>query len=439
MRRGVRECRLAALERQLSGGCTASRGRASVAPPPPAHARATPATAAGAAVGRADGERVVEFLAELVRAQTAVVEGEACPGEVAVQAVVSARLSAVGCEVEEYVYEPSELTVRDEFADDSAIQTGRRTAVLGRLPAASAAAGGRTLILFAHPDGEPVKDTDKWKHEPFEAEQADGRLYGWGVADDLMGVAAGVCALELLATSGVKLRGEVVMASTPSKRHARGVIACMNAPGADYDGALYLHPAESGAGLHEIKALASGQLSFSITVEGQPPDYTEPGQTAIAHLGPSLSLPPSAAACRRPYLRSEPPTADLGAPSGQVSTQSTNRCCFGTRCSSSASGGPAGCTTHGWRRRSAGRPTCWSATLTCARALPHPPHAAQPLCVNHAVAARAQISSIQTSTWKPSIVAPSCELAGAISFPPPEQMLQVRARHRACTHHCCSS
>mgnify|MGYP003704821785 CR=1 FL=1 len=49
--------------------------------------------------------------------------------------------------------------------------------------------GGRSLILFAHPDGEPLAGLDRWRHDPFGGTIADGRLHGWGVADDLSGVA----------------------------------------------------------------------------------------------------------------------------------------------------------------------------------------------------------------------------------------------------------
>ena len=54
--------------------------------------------------------------------------------------------------------------------------------------------------------------------------------------------------------------------------------------GLNADAALYLHPAESGAGLREVKAFASGQVEFRTVIEGRPPDTTEPLQTAFAHL-----------------------------------------------------------------------------------------------------------------------------------------------------------
>ena len=43
--------------------------------------------------------RSVSFLASLVRAQTDVEEGEPCPGEVAVQRAISARLAELGASV----------------------------------------------------------------------------------------------------------------------------------------------------------------------------------------------------------------------------------------------------------------------------------------------------------------------------------------------------
>jgi acetylornithine deacetylase len=38
-----------------------------------------------------------------------------------------------------------------------------------------------------------------------------------------------------------------------------------------------------GEGLREIKALASGQLLFTVRVRGRPPDTTEPGHAAFSH------------------------------------------------------------------------------------------------------------------------------------------------------------
>ena len=140
-------------------------------------------------------ERVIGFLGDLVRAQR--------QGEAAVQALVSARLADIGCTIEDLTYDPVGLMLKDEFASELAIDAGERVSVIGRYPGAN---GGRSLIMYAHPDGEPVARTEEWTHDPFAAEIDAGRMYGWGVADDLMGVAAGVCALDVIAASSARLR-----------------------------------------------------------------------------------------------------------------------------------------------------------------------------------------------------------------------------------------
>lgn len=212
------------------------------------------------------------FLRELIAAQTR--------GENAVQTLIADRLIRAGCEVRTYDYEPRDVKVVGEFAAGDAGTAGIRRAVVGTLPGDPAMP---SLLMFAHPDGEPVTDPERWSHAPFEGEIEDGRIYGWGVADDLAGCAAAVLAIEKAAASG-RVLGRAVFASTPSKRYARGVAALLH-DGLGADAALYLHPAESGVGMREIKAVASGQLEFRIRVTGKAPDTTEPGQTAFSHLG----------------------------------------------------------------------------------------------------------------------------------------------------------
>lgn len=199
-------------------------------------------------------------------------------GEAAVQHRVAEGFRAAGCAVERLRYRPAEVPLRQEFASEGAIATEEREAVIARLRGTG---GGRSLIVFAHPDGEPFAADHGWRHDPFAGTIADGRLHGWGVADDLAGVAIMVEAVRRAAAAG-PLRGDVILASTPSKRHARGVHAVMH-HGHRADAAVYLHPAESGVGMREVKTLASGQAIFRVTVAGRLPDTQEPGHAAFAH------------------------------------------------------------------------------------------------------------------------------------------------------------
>ena len=220
----------------------------------------------------AGGAAAVAFLQELIRLQS--------EGEAAVQARIAEACIAAGCTVERRRYRPAEVRLRHEFAAEAAMATEEREAILARLPGAG---GGRSVIFFAHPDGEPFQPAHGWRHDPLAGTVTAGRIHGWGVADDLAGVATMVEAVRLLRAAGLRPKGDVILASTPSKRHARGVHALLHG-GVAADAAVYLHPAESGVGMQEVKALAAGQLIFRIIIRGRLPATNEPGHAAFAHV-----------------------------------------------------------------------------------------------------------------------------------------------------------
>jgi acetylornithine deacetylase len=224
------------------------------------------------AAAEAGGEAAVGFLRDLVRLQSG--------GEAAVQARIAAACEQLGCIVETRRYSPAAVTLREEFASEAAMASEEREAVLARFPGSG---GGRSVIFFAHPDGEAFQPQHGWLHDPMAGEIDRGRIHGWGVADDLAGCATMVEALRAVLAAGVVPKGDVILASTPSKRHARGVHALLHG-GVTADAAVYLHPAESGIGMREVKALAPGQLVFRIIVKGKLPPTQEPGHTAFAHL-----------------------------------------------------------------------------------------------------------------------------------------------------------
>jgi acetylornithine deacetylase len=213
----------------------------------------------------------VAFLQVLIGAQR--------DGEAAVQALVADAARSLGCAVETVRYRPAEVPMVGEFATAQAMDEGEREAVVATFKGGG---GGRSLILFAHPDGEPVAGLEHWQREPFGGVIDNGRIHGWGVADDLCGVAIMIEGLRTALAEGCQPAGDLVLASTPSKRHARGVSALLHR-GLRADAAVYLHPAESGAGLRDIKAFASGLVEFRITVAGRPPDTDEISHTAFAH------------------------------------------------------------------------------------------------------------------------------------------------------------
>jgi acetylornithine deacetylase len=176
-------------------------------------------------------------------------------------------------------YRPGDVPMVAEFASTQAIDAGERESVVAVFKGRGK---GRSVIFFAHPDGEPVANIASWRYDPFAGVIDNGRIHGWGVADDLSGVAILVQGLQVVLEAGQAPAGDVIIASTPSKRHARGVSALLHG-GLRADAAVYLHPAESGVGMCEIKAFASGLLEFRVTVEGRAPDTNEISHTAFAH------------------------------------------------------------------------------------------------------------------------------------------------------------
>jgi acetylornithine deacetylase len=202
-------------------------------------------------------------------------------GETATQTFVAERLERLGCRVDAFRYRPHDLDPSYEAVFHETADPNEHLCVVGELAGADDA---RSLLLFAHPDGEPVAGTEGWQHDPFAGEIDGGRLYGWGVADDLVGVASMIGSVELLHHADLLPRGRILLISAPSKRRAQGIVAALER-GYRTDAALYWHPAESGVGLEEIKGVTLGLLKFTLDVEGRPPDTREPTHTPFAHLG----------------------------------------------------------------------------------------------------------------------------------------------------------
>lgn len=199
-------------------------------------------------------------------------------GETAIQAHVRERLRALGAQVDIITYDPRQLSMPYEFVAPDLVAPGPRVSVVGILRGAGT---GRSLLLFAHPDLEPIGGSAGGRHPPFRAVQSDGRIFGRGVADDLAGLSAMCSALETARAAAADLPGTVVLASAPSKGHARGVVPVLDRL-PSLDAGLYLHPAESGEGLAQVKTATPGTLRFLVHISGRPPDTLEPDHTLFA-------------------------------------------------------------------------------------------------------------------------------------------------------------
>ena len=134
------------------------------------------------------------------------------------------------------------------------------------------ATGG--LLLYAHADKFP--QTYDWARENPTPERCHGRILGPGVADDVAGVVAMLSAVETCRRLGLRPRRPLLCGSLLGKQlSVLGTFGLMKRypPMAN---AIYVHPPESGDGLHEIHHTSNGVVEFHVEVEGRPPETKDP-------------------------------------------------------------------------------------------------------------------------------------------------------------------
>jgi succinyl-diaminopimelate desuccinylase len=85
-----------------------------------------------------------------------------------------------------------------------------RASVLARLKGQGKAP---SLFYNGHLDTVPV-GAEKWRHDPFGGEIAEGRIWGRGTADMKGGLAAMMAAMKVIAEAGVSLQGDLILAAT---------------------------------------------------------------------------------------------------------------------------------------------------------------------------------------------------------------------------------
>jgi acetylornithine deacetylase len=133
--------------------------------------------------------------------------------EAALQEYLADRLAGAGAEID--LFEPD----ADEMAGAPLVPPGLdfagRPQLIARLGASagSSPARGRTLLFNGHIDVVSAEPRGEWTSDPFAPEVRDGRLYGRGACDMKGGVAAMTFAAEVLAALGVRLAGDLVVAT----------------------------------------------------------------------------------------------------------------------------------------------------------------------------------------------------------------------------------
>ena len=128
--------------------------------------------------------------------------------EAALQEHLAGRLRAAGAEID--LWEPDAEALAGKPLVPPGLDFAGRPQLIARLRGAG---GGRSLVLNGHIDVVSVEPRERWTSDPFAAEVRDGRLYGRGSCDMKGGIAAMALAAETLAHEGVRLAGDLVVAT----------------------------------------------------------------------------------------------------------------------------------------------------------------------------------------------------------------------------------
>jgi acetylornithine deacetylase len=156
--------------------------------------------------GRAD---LIALASKLVGFDTtARLPGDPPRDEVALQGYLGKRLGDAGAEVD--LWEPSAQEMAGRPLVPAGLDFAGRPQLVARFPGAGS---GRSLLFNGHIDAVSVEPRDAWTSDPFGAQIRDGKLYGRGACDMKSGVAAMVFAALVLARSGVRLAGDLIIAT----------------------------------------------------------------------------------------------------------------------------------------------------------------------------------------------------------------------------------
>jgi acetylornithine deacetylase len=139
---------------------------------------------------------------------TARAVGDPPREEAALQEHLGERLRAAGAEVE--IWEPDGEALRGKPLVPPGLEFAGRPQLIARRRGRGA---GRSLVLNGHIDVVSTEPRDAWTSDPLTATVRDGRVYGRGACDMKGGIAAMVFAVEMLASLGVELAGDILVAT----------------------------------------------------------------------------------------------------------------------------------------------------------------------------------------------------------------------------------
>jgi succinyl-diaminopimelate desuccinylase len=206
-----------------------------------------------------------EKLTDLVRALVAVDTSNPPGNEAAVRDVLTEALAPWGPSWEEVEPAPGRLSL------------------IARLPSTQSPGAPHrpTLIVNGHTDVVPVV-ASRWARGPFDPQVVDGRVYGRGSADMKGGIAAAICALDVVAAAGSERGCDIVFQFVADEERggALGTRVLMESGLLKGDACVVPEPTVLAVSVAE-----RGLLQGEVVVKGRPGHGSRPreGVSAVEH------------------------------------------------------------------------------------------------------------------------------------------------------------
>lgn len=214
-------------------------------------------------------DEMIALLTDMLRVQS--LSGESAADA---QAVVKSYLGELPYRIDESADRPSRFKDHAEYMPPNPPGDGPFINVVGWPENPS----GKQYAMFSHIDTHSMDPG--WNSRPLEPKIDGGRIYGLGTSDDKGGVAAMLIASAALAEAGEAL--PVVMSLHGKGGGGRGslpVFERLSKTDHDIGAVLYVHPAETGRGLDDIKNAVQGIVDLKLTVSGWRAPPMEIGST----------------------------------------------------------------------------------------------------------------------------------------------------------------
>jgi acetylornithine deacetylase len=213
------------------------------------------------ALAALDEQQLVEALRDLLQMPS-------LPGQEAeAQIWLGQHMRQVGLDVDLWTIDVAELQKHPQFpgmeVDRSTSEAIGLVGMWQGMPGAQAS-NGKRLIFNGHIDVVPEGDRANWRHDPWGAELAGGRIYGRGACDMKGGLMAALYAIKALKDAGVPLGGSLMIQSVIGEEDGGiGTFASL-LRGHTGDAAIVCEPTS----LNLIPAQA-GALTFTVKVRGK--------------------------------------------------------------------------------------------------------------------------------------------------------------------------